>query len=108
MARQIRPIWPISSPVAISQISSRYYATQASGCLAAAILLLTTAWSCYTIFGELSNVELIESQGIWYTIAIVLQGVPSKVPVKIGYFALTFASHEKVIAPHEGKNRDHH
>ena len=52
--------------------------------------------------------ELIESQGIWYTIAIVLQGVPSKVPVKIGYFALTFASHEKVIAPHEGKNRYHH
>ena len=30
-----------------------YYATQASGCLAAAILLLTTAWSCYSIFGEL-------------------------------------------------------
>ena len=32
-----------------------------------------------------SNVELIESQGIWYTIAIVLWGVPSKVPVKIGH-----------------------
>ena len=26
---------------------------QASGCLAAAILLLTTAWFCYTISGEL-------------------------------------------------------
>ena len=52
--------------------------------------------------------ELIESQGIWYTIAIVLQGVPSKVLVKIGYFALTFASREKVIAPHEGGIRDHH
>ena len=32
-----------------------------------------------------SNVELIESHGIWYTIAIVLLGVPSKVTVKIGY-----------------------
>ena len=32
-----------------------------------------------------SNVEPIESQGIWYTIAIVLLGVPSKVQVKIGY-----------------------
>ena len=32
-----------------------------------------------------SNVELIESQGIWYTIAIVLLGVPSKVLVKIGH-----------------------
>ena len=55
-----------------------------------------------------SNVDLIESQGIWYTIAIVLWGVPSKVPVKMGYFALTFASREKVIAPHEGGIRDHH
>ena len=72
MARQIKPIWPISSPAAINPTSSRYCAMHASGCLAAAILLLTTAWSCYTIFGELSNVELIESQGIWYTIAIVL------------------------------------
>ena len=52
--------------------------------------------------------ELIESQGIWYTITIVLLGVPSKVPVKIGYLALTFANREKVIARHEGKNRDHH
>ena len=34
--------------------------------------------------------------------------LPSKVPVRIGYFALTFARHEKVIAPHEGKIRDHH
>ena len=32
-----------------------------------------------------SNVDLIESQGIWYTIAIVLLGVPSKVLVKIGH-----------------------
>ena len=55
-----------------------------------------------------SNVDLIESQGIWYTIAIVLLGVPSKVLVKIGYLALTFANREKVIAHHEGKNRDHH
>ena len=30
------------------------------------------------------NADLIESQGIWYTIAIVLLGVPSKVLVKIG------------------------
>ena len=28
--------------------------------------------------------------------------------VKMGYFALTFASREKVIAPHEGGIRDHH
>ena len=49
MARHIRPIWPISSPVAINRISSLYCATQASGCLAAAILLLTTAWPCYLI-----------------------------------------------------------
>ena len=52
--------------------------------------------------------ELIESQGIWYTIAIVLQGVPSKVPVKMGYLALTFANREKVIAPHEGEIPHHH
>ena len=38
----------------------------------------------------------------------IVMEVLSKVQVKIGYFALTFASHEKVIAHHEGKNRDHH
>ena len=36
-----------------------------------------------------SNVEPIESQGIWYNIAIVLLGVPSKVLVKLGYLHYT-------------------
>ena len=47
-----------------------------------------------------SNVELIESQGIWYTIAIVPLGGALKSPGKNRPFALTFACHgEKTIAP---------
>ena len=47
-----------------------------------------------------SNVDLIESQGIWYTIAIVPLGGALKSPGKNRPFALTFACHgEKTIAP---------
>ena len=43
------------------------------------------------------------------TCVIRIQSIQtSKVPVKMGYLALTFANREKVIARHEGKNRDHH